>query len=187
MSNDRGRLIILSSPSGGGKTTVYKRLLTEIPDLAYSISTTTRAMRTGEIDGKDYFFVTPARFRSMIRQGAFLEWEKVYGRYYGTRKDLVEGFLSQGRDCIMDLDVKGGSKLKKNRPDSLAVFLLPPSFPILKKRLEGRATDQPREIARRFREAVHELKYCPDYDYIVVNEDLDETVRKLKKLIRGES
>lgn len=184
MSSRPPRLIVLSSPSGCGKTTVYKRLLEEVPDLAYSVSVTTRPMRPGEVHGRDYFFVSPAEFRRMVRRGELLEWERVYGRLYGTRKDLVEEILRQGRDCIMDLDVKGGSKLKRRRPETLAIFLLPPSFAVLRQRLEQRGTDSPREIGRRYRAAVRELKYCPDYDYLVVNDVLAETVERIKTIIR---
>lgn len=183
MSNRPPRLIVLSSPSGCGKTTVYRRLLAEVPGLAYSVSVTTRPMRPGEVNGRDYVFVTPAEFRRMIRRGELLEWEKVYGRYYGTRKDVVERILAEGRDCLMDLDVKGGSKLKRRRPQTLAIFLLPPSFAELRRRLERRGTDSAAEIERRYRAAVRELQYCPDYDYLVVNDDLDETVERLKTLI----
>jgi len=183
---NKGFFIILSSPSGCGKTTVYKKLLEIMPELRYSVSTTTRAPRQGEIEGKDYFFVSKKEFIKMIKNGLFLEWQKVYGKYYGTRKDIVEKIFSENKLCIMDVDVKGGIRLKKLFPDSLTFFLLPPSFKILRKRLENRGTDSKKEIEKRFKSAVKELKYCVEYDYIIVNDDLDEVVNKIKKIIQSE-
>ena len=121
-----GRLIILSSPSGTGKTTVYKKLLEEIRGLKYSVSFTTRKRRMGEKDGKDYHFVTVPEFRRMVKRRDFLEWEVVYGNYYGTSRHIIDRILEKGHDCIMDVDVKGGRHLKRVKPEAIAIFLMPP-------------------------------------------------------------
>ena len=181
-------ILILSSPSGGGKTTVYKRLLRRIAGLRYSVSYTTREPRRGEKDGKDYFFVSPADFRAMVRRGEFLEWQKVFGRYYGTSSDYVRKFTEKGHNVIMDIDVKGGRYLKAREKDRIiAVFLMPPSVGELEKRLWRRATDSPAEIKKRLREVRKELKYRRFYDYIIINDDLDRVVREIASIIKGAS
>jgi guanylate kinase len=182
---NRGKLIILSSPSGGGKTTVYKRLLRDLPDLRYSVSYTTRQPRPGEVHGRDYFFVTPPEFRRMIRRREFLEWQKVFGRYYGTSRAFVEQYTDKGNHVIMDLDVKGGRFLKRRLRDrAVAIFLMPPSTEELEKRLRGRATDSPGEIKRRLAEVRKELKYRRFYDYIIINDDLDRVVGEVRSIIK---
>jgi guanylate kinase len=184
----QGKLIILSSPSGGGKTTVYKRLLRELPDLRYSVSFTTRKSRPGEVHGRDYFFVTPVEFRRMIRRREFLEWQKVFDRYYGTSRAYVGQFTEKGHHVIMDLDVKGGRYLKRRLKDqAIGIFLMPPSFEELKERLMKRATDSPGEIKKRLAEVRKELKYRRYYDYIVINDDIDRVVREVKSIIKGAS
>jgi len=184
----QGKLIILSSPSGGGKTTVYKRLLTDIKDLRYSVSYTTRPPRPGETHARDYFFVTPAEFRRMIRAREFLEWQKVFGRYYGTSAAYVRRFTDAGHNVIMDLDVKGGCYLKKRLQDLvISIFLMPPSVEELEKRLYKRATDSSQEIRKRLKQVRQELKYRTKYDYIVVNDDLERVVKEIETIVQGES
>jgi guanylate kinase len=181
----RGRLIILSSPSGAGKTTVYKKLLAQIKGLKYSVSFTTRPKRRGEKNGRDYLFVTIPEFRRMVHRRELLEWELVYGHYYGTSRLIIEKYLDHGYDCIMDIDVKGGRHLKAIMPDSAAIFLMPPSLPELKRRLFNRATDDPKTIKRRLKNVSRELKFRRFYDYIIVNKDLEKTVNRIKKIIKA--
>lgn len=182
----RGRLVILSSPSGAGKTTVYKRLLAEMKKtLRYSVSFTTRPIRRGEKNHRDYHFVTVPEFKRMIRDKELLEWERVYGNYYGTSRLIIGKVLDRGFDCIMDIDVKGGRHLKKILPESLAIFLMPPSMRELRRRLFSRATDDPAVIKTRLKSVSQELKFRRHYDYIIVNKDLDDTVNRIKKIIRS--
>jgi guanylate kinase len=185
MRHSRGRLIILSSPSGAGKTTVYKKLLAKIKELRYSVSYTTRSKRRGEKNGRDYYFVTIPQFKRMIHRRELLEWELVYGNFYGTSRLIIEKFLEHGHNCIMDIDVKGGRHLKTLMPESVAIFLMPPSLPELRRRLFNRATDDPKTIKRRLKNVSRELKFRRYYDYIIVNKDLEKTVNRITKIIKA--
>jgi len=166
----RGLLLVISSPSGGGKTTLCDRLRAEFPDLTYSISFTTRPMRKGEINGVHYHFVSPTSFEALLERGAFAEWAKVHRHLYGTLKESLDMRLAAGKDVLFDLDWQGAVQLKKHYPkDAVLVFLLPPSMEELEKRLRDRGTDSEDEIQRRLEVAEEEIGHQGEYDYLIVN------------------
>ena len=183
MGPDRGILVIVSSPSGAGKTTLTRRLLTEFPNLEFSVSYTTRPARAGEVPGRDYHFVDLPTFERMIADGEFAEHAEVFGNRYGTARAPVEAALSAGRDVIFDVDWQGGAALSSQWPrDSLKIFILPPDFATLADRLHRRATDAPEVIERRLRKAMSELSHFPEYDDLIVNDDLERAYRVLRAL-----
>lgn len=173
-------LIVISGPSGSGKTTVCNKLLEEIPALQYSISFTTRSPRPGEEDGRDYFFISKDQFEKRIKENKFLEYATVFGNYYGTDKEWV---LSQEKDILLSIDVQGAGQVKKNYPDAVLIFLMPPSMKSLEERLRQRATDEPQEISKRLNIAKEEMAQVSNYDYTVVNDKLNEAVEKIKAII----
>ena len=181
MSN-RGLLVIVSSPSGAGKTTLTKRLLEEFKgQLEFSVSYTTRPMRTGETHGKDYWFVSTDEFDEMVRKGEFAEWAFVHRNRYGTAAAPVEAALAQGRDVIFDVDWQGGDALSKRWPqDCLKIFVLPPDAETLERRLRQRATDAPHVVETRLRNAKDELTHYPEYEHLVVNDDLERAYGLLR-------
>ena len=181
----RGRLFILSAPSGCGKTTVEKRLLRAKRNLKISVSATTRPPRRGERDGKDYFFISEAVFRKRRRDGAFLEWARTFGHYYATPKGFVEGVRRGGKDVLLSIDVKGAAQVKKRRPETIAIFLMPPSIAELKKRLIKRGTESGAEKRKRLKVARMEMARSRMYDYIVVNDTIPSALRQLKEIIEG--
>ena len=152
--------------------------------LAYSISATTRQPRGGEKDGKDYFFLREEAFRKKIREDAFIEWARVHGDYYGTLREKVDALAGAGRHVLLDIDVQGGLNLKKCRPGTVLIFLLPPSLEVLEKRLRGRATEEEPVRKQRLRVAREEMKFARHYDYQVINDDLKKTVREVEIIIR---
>lgn len=173
--NSKGKLIIVSAPSGAGKTTLVKHLLDSGLNLGFSVSATSRPKRTGETDGKDYFFLTAEQFREKIKNGDLLEWEEVYqGSYYGTLKTEVEKLLFAGKNVIFDVDVVGGLNIKKKYGDqALSVFISPPSIEVLQLRLTNRRTDNAATIAQRMEKARGELDFAPQFDFILVNDNLE--------------
>jgi len=174
MSNrPRGLLFIVSAPSGTGKTTVVERLVECTPNLAMSRSYTSRAMRPGEVDGVDYTFVTRQRFESMIGNSEFLEWADVFGNFYGTCAADTEGHLAAGTDLVLVIDVQGARKVRACGVAATTVFVLPPSFGVLERRLRGRSKDPEAEIQRRLSVAKEEVAAFSEYDYLVVNDELD--------------
>jgi len=181
-----GKVIIISAPSGAGKTTIVKHLMGigELK-LAFSISACTRPQREGEIDGRDYHFISVDRFKAMIDDGAFIEWEEVYkNNYYGTLKSEVERIWNNGRYVLFDVDVMGGVNLKeKYGNNALAIFIMPPSIEILKERLEKRGTESEEKIRNRINKANLEIKFARKFDVIVVNEDLSFTLRETEKIV----
>jgi guanylate kinase len=181
----RGTLVIVSSPSGAGKTTLTRRLLGEFAphQLAFSVSYTTRPQRPGEVDGRDYHFVTPDQFEAMVLRGEFAEHAFVFGNRYGTAQPPIEAALAQGRDVIFDVDWQGGAALATRWPaDSLKIFILPPDLHTLAARLRERATDAPEVIERRLRKAIEELNHFEEYHYLIVNDDLDRAYQVLRAI-----
>jgi guanylate kinase len=179
----RGILVIISSPSGAGKTTLARRLLGEFDNVDFSVSYTTRPPRPGEIDGRDYTFVDDAEFDAMIARGELAEWAVVHGNRYGTSKLAVDQALDHGRDVVFDVDGQGGRELFRQFPDdALMVFILPPDLATLATRLRRRATDEPEVIDRRLRKAIEELSYHREYQYRIVNDDLDRAYQLLRAI-----
>lgn len=177
------KIVIISAPSGTGKTSVVKRLLTCRPQMVHSISCTTRAPRTREKDGVDYFFIDEETFRKRISVGEFVEWAQVHGYIYGTPKKPLEENLARGKDVVLDLDVQGGLALKKAYPHALSIFLLPPSEEELTKRLRERKTDAPQEVKKRLEVAHQEMGFKDRYDVQLINDDLEKTCQKILALM----
>ena len=183
----RGLMLILSSPSGAGKTTISRMLLERDGDIALSVSVTTRPMRPGEVDGQDYFFVDQARFDQMVEEELFLEWATVFGHSYGTPKSQVKAGLKEGRDFLFDIDWQGTQQLyQKLEVDVVRVFLLPPSIAELRRRLTGRGTDSPEVIAARMERARAEISHWDGYDYVVVNDDIDACFDQVVQILAAE-
>lgn len=180
---DRGVLVIVSSPSGAGKTTLTRRLLGDFPQLEFSVSYTTRPIRPGEVDGRDYHFVTPEAFEQMVERGEFAEHAFVFGNRYGTAQAPIEAALARGLDVIFDVDWQGADALCARWPvDSLKIFILPPSLDVLAARLRTRATDAPEVIDRRLRKAIEELGHYSAYEHLIVNDDLDRAYAVLRAI-----
>lgn len=183
----RGKIIVIVAPSGTGKSTLLEKIKKVIPELVWSISCTTRPIREGEVDGKDYFFVKEEDFKQKIEQGAFIEWAKVHSNYYGTLKSFVDEGLEQGKYLLFDLDVQGCDSIKKLYGDEARViFIEPPSVKALEDRLVHRATDSQEVIQERLKNALHELERKNDFDYNVVNDDIDKAYKNLKAIIDKE-
>lgn len=180
-----GRLFILSAPSGTGKTTLCRRILSAFPDICYSVSFTTRPPRNGETEGKDYHFISRQEFERMIRENRWAEWAKVHGNYYGTSADLLEEDLSKGRDVLLDIDVNGARQIIRRFPESMAIFIMPPSMDALRQRLKKRGSDPPEVIENRLRAAEKEIACSNEYRHVIVNDNLEETVEKLTALIEN--
>ena len=179
--------VILSSPSGGGKTTIARALLTQRRDVGYSVSCTTRQPRKGEVDGVDYFFLTGDEFESAASRGDFAEWAEVHGQRYGTLKREVERVLSSGKHVIMDIDVQGARQLAEAFPASVLIFLVPPSAEVLLERLRGRRSEGPEGLIRRLKTAVEELKAVSMYHYMVTNDRLDVAIARVSSIIDAEA
>ncbi len=182
----RGILFVVSSPSGGGKGTLIRHVLNTIPDLSYSVSFTTRTPRSGEIDGREYFFVTSERFEEIVEANEFLEWANVHGKLYGTSRQQVFKEISAGRDIILEVDVQGAASVRAMAPDSVSIFILPPSFEILKSRLVARGTDSPEELDIRLRNAPAELKDYSAFQYVIINDDVDRAAQQLAAIVYAE-
>jgi guanylate kinase len=182
----KGILFVVSSVSGGGKTTVINGLLDSLPGLRVSVSHTTRDPREGERDGVDYSFISRENFRRMIREGEFLEWAEVYGQYYGTSRTAVEEARGAGCDAILDIDVQGALQVRDRSPDAVLVFLLPPSMEEQVRRLEKRGTEAPKQLEKRLGAASEELASVSEYDYAVLNDDVREAVAALRSIVVSE-
>lgn len=182
----KGRLLVVSGPSGAGKGSISKRIVEEVDDLIYSISMTTRAPRPDEIDGKNYYFVSHEEFEKTIEQDGFLEYAKVYGEYYGTPKAKVMENLEEGMDVVLEIDIQGAMNIRKAYPKGVLIFILPPSMAELRKRITGRGSETKGDIELRMGEALKEIAYIDKYDYCVVNGDLDEAVNRVKAIIMAE-
>src|SRR6201996_3436632 len=183
----RGLMMVLSSPSGAGKTTISRRLLENDEDIRLSVSVTTRKPREGEQDGRDYRFIDLTEFNLMVNREQLLEHAKVFGNYYGTPRLPVENTLAEGRDVLFDIDWQGTQQLaEKARDDLVSVFILPPSWRELERRLQGRAQDDQKEINRRMAKAADEMSHWAEYDYVIINRDLDESVAAVKAILNSE-
>lgn len=176
-------LIIIAAPSGGGKSTVLKRVFAEVPDLLFSISHTTRAPRKGEENGREYFFVDQAAMRDLIAKGAFLEWAEVHGRVYGTSRAELDRARAAGKDLVLDIDVQGAAQIVKAYPQALSIFLKPPSEDVLRARLMARGSESEESLAIRLRNARGEIERAPEFQHVVVNDRLEDTVNEVKRLI----
>lgn len=186
MSQNRGLLIVLSGPSGVGKGTVCQALLRSQPGLKLSISVTTRPPRAGETEGVNYYFVSKEKFFEMISQDKLLEWAKVYDFLYGTPHEAVECFLSRGEDLILEIDVQGGLQVKQRFPTAVTIFLYPPSPEELLHRLKKRANDSPEDIQKRLHWAAKEMQVYTRYDYVVVNDMVENAVSKIQAIVTAE-
>jgi guanylate kinase len=183
----RGLMFVLSSPSGAGKSTLSRMLIERTPGLRMSVSVTTRPMRPGEVEGRDYFFVDKARFEKMVEQRELLEWATVFENCYGTPRLPVEAALSAGQDVLFDIDWQGTQQLReKARADVVSVFILPPTAADLEKRLHTRAQDSEEVIRGRMNRASHELSHWAEYDYIVINQNVDEAFAEVQSILKAE-
>jgi len=183
----RGLLLVLSSPSGAGKTTITRLLLQRDPTLSLSISVTTRPPRPGEIDGRDYIFIDQAQFARMVAAGELLEHATVFGNFYGTPRLPIETALATGRDVVTDIDWQGTQQLSQAMPEDLIkVFLLPPSIAALRDRLQRRAQDSAETVAARMAKSAEEMSHWPEYDYVIVNRDIDESVAEVAAIVTAE-
>lgn len=183
----RGLLLVMSSPSGAGKTTLSRRLLAADANITMSVSVTTRTPRPGEVPGHDYFFISRQRFEEMIAGGELLEWADVFGNLYGTPRKPVEEALSQGRDVLFDIDWQGTQQLAQAMEDDLVrIFILPPTAEALRVRLINRAQDSAVVVAKRMAEAAREISHWPEYDYVVVNDEVEASHREIKAILQAE-
>ena len=179
----KGILFIISSPSGGGKGTLIREVLRTVPNIGYSISFTTRAIREGEVDGKHYNFVSHTEFEHLIKQGEFLEYAKVHGNYYGTSKTQVERETSFGRDIILEIDVQGADSIREKASDSVGIFILPPSFEVLRERLIARQTESDEELKLRLKNARDEVREYTKFDYVIINDEVTRATLDLQSVI----
>lgn len=183
----KGKIFVISAPSGSGKTTLCYRLLSlDLKGLVRSISATTRLPRRNEREGKDYFFISPQEFKSRRKKGAFLEWAKVLGKFYGTPREFVERCIREGKDVILSIDVQGALQVRRKYPAAVLIFILPPSFKNLKERLKKRSTENNREMLKRLNLAREEFSRLPQYDYVVVNDTIKRATEELRAIIIAE-
>jgi guanylate kinase len=186
MGTASGKCVIVSAPSGAGKTTIVRRLMDALPQLEFSVSATSRPRRDDEVEGRDYHFITSEEFKRRTQEGDFMEWEEVYpGRYYGTLRAEIDAIWERGRSPIFDVDVVGGLRLKEIfGVRALALFIAPPSIEALKERLRARGTESPDALQVRFEKAEREMSYAPRFDAVVLNDDLDRAVKQAVGLVR---
>ena len=182
----KGILFVLTAPSGAGKTTMLNMVMQSVPQLEYSVSVTTRQPRKGEVDGKSYWFTTRVEFEKLLGNGEFLEHATVYDNYYGTRRSVIEGAVSKGKDVILDIDVKGALQIMEKDYPAVYVYIMPPSMEERDRRLRGRKTDSEEVIRKRLSLAREEMGYAGRYDYVVVNDDLRTAFEELKAIILAE-
>ena len=185
MSQTLGTLYVIAAPSGAGKTSLVKALLEQTDGIGVSVSHTTRAMRPGEVDGKDYHFIDKARFEQMVAEGAFLEHAQVFDNYYGTATANLQQQLASGEDVILEIDWQGAAQVREKIPECVKIFILPPSRATLEQRLTSRGQDSDEIIARRMRDAVNEMSHYPEFDYLVINDDFATALADLQAIVRG--
>jgi len=186
MKRREGLLFVVSAPSGAGKTTLCRALTDSLENLTHSISYTTRKPRPGEIDGRDYYFVTEERFRNMVRAGDFAEWAQVHSNLYGTSRRVLDEMRIDGTDVILDIDTQGAGQIKEKCQDAVFIFIMPPSLEILEERLRHRKSDNEDEIKKRMRRARDEIRDYTMYDYIIVNRDFDRALTELRSVVLAE-
>ena len=182
----RGTLFVVSSPSGGGKGTIIRHVLAVVENLSYSVSYTTRAPRLNEMNGREYFFISRETFEEMAAAGEFLEWACVHGNLYGTSKQQIIEQTGAGADIILEVDVQGAASVRQLLMDSVSVFILPPSYEVLRQRLIARGTDSPEELEVRLRNAPEELKQYSAFDYVIINDEIDRAAGQLASIIYAE-
>jgi guanylate kinase len=182
----RGKLFVIAAPSGAGKTSLVKALLERVPELHVSISHTTRNKRPTEVAGREYYFVTVPEFEHLVSEGAFLEHARVFDNYYGTAREPVEAQLAKGNDVVLEIDWQGAQQVRKSMPEAQTVFILPPSRSALEERLRNRATDSTEVIERRLRDAVGDMAHWREFDYVVVNDDFEQAVADLMRIVSGQ-
>lgn len=182
----RGTLFVVSSPSGGGKGTIIRHVLDCVDNLSYSVSFTTRAPRLSEVDGREYFFVSRETFDEMVAAGEFLEWACVHGNFYGTSKRQIIEETGAGSDIILEVDVQGAASVRQLLMDSVSIFILPPSYEVLRQRLIARGTDSPPELEVRLRNAPQELKQYSAFDYVIINDEIERAAGQLASIIYAE-
>lgn len=181
----RGSVFVISAPSGTGKSTLIKQLMAESPDLCFSISYTTRAPRGSEKHGQDYFFVSRTVFERMVRRDEFVEWAEVYGHLYGTATKQLQSAQEKGQDILLDIDVQGHQQVRERLPEAVSVFILPPSFAELSRRLRDRQSDAPESVECRLQTAREEIAHWPEYDYLVINDQLTGAAQALLAIVRS--
>ena len=182
----RGTLFVVSSPSGGGKGTIIRHVLAVVDNLSYSVSYTTRAPRQSEVDGREYFFISRDTFDEMVAAGEFLEWACVHGNFYGTSKEQIMRETAAGADIILEVDVQGAASVRQLLMDSVSIFILPPSYEVLRQRLIARGTDSAQELEVRLRNAPEELKQYSSFDYVIFNDEIDRAATQLASVIYAE-
>ncbi len=180
-----GRIFVVSAPSGAGKTTICKALMEQCPGLHYSVSHTTRLPRCGEIDGRDYHFVSEAAFKNKISNGRMVEWAVVYGNYYGTSTESIDLCIREGKNILLDIDVQGTKQLLERYPQVTTIFIMPPSIAVLEQRLIDRGTDNRDVIAARLHQAEAEMKQSDIYQHVIVNNNLGQTIAEMIRLVAG--
>lgn len=183
----KGKLFIVSAPSGAGKTSLAKALIEQIENVKMSVSHTTRARRAAEVDGQDYFFVSKAEFLQMVDDGVFLEYAEVYGNYYGTSRNSVQAMLEQGINVMLDIDWQGARLVREQMPNAVSISILPPSIEELERRLRGRGSDSDAIIENRMQQALDEMRHCNEADLIVLNDDFKQALYDLTLILTGES
>ena len=182
-----GKLFILSAPSGAGKSSLAKALIQVLPNLAVSVSHTTRAPRPGEAHGVHYYFVTRDEFETMVQAGKFVEYARVFDNYYGTARSSIDQLLEAGKDVLLDIDWQGARNIKQHMPGAVSIFILPPTRAALEERLRGRGQDSPETVARRMRDAVAEMRHYSEFDHVVVNDVFDAARADLVAILQGKS
>ncbi len=191
MSNEsttlrQGVLLVITAPSGAGKSTLVTRLCAHMEDVRFSISYTTRTPRLGEEHGREYFFVSHTEFQQMCARNEFLEWAEVYNNYYGTHRDSIAQSLAEGKDIVLDIDVQGAEQIKQLMPEAILIFIMPPSFAVLEQRLNRRGLDSPAVMAKRLSVAVNEVNRYRKFDYVIVNDDLEQAAAQLMAIVYAE-
>lgn len=186
MKPNRGLLVVLSGPSGSGKGTVLKQAMRSNPNIEVSVSVTTRAPREGEIDGVNYYFLTPEAFQNLLAEDGLLEWAEFCGNFYGTPREKIEQRLNEGKDVVLEIEVQGAMKVRAAFPDAVLVFNLPPSFEELKNRLTGRQTEPPEVVEKRLNTAVWELSQAENYDYVIVNDNVEDAANAFLSILSSE-